>query len=846
MPYCYDPGAIEALRGRVDCLLAIHERGGLPVDVRDRITQVLRASFAQTVEVRRTGRITHDGFERLYTELLIMLGDESLTRSFASRFDLAAQNAAVFPGADLEPGGLNLSGQTGFEMYRLYQAAQYYQEALDRFYALSPTIWATLGGPAGQSVVTQATVTTWFERLTRASTQKARVASQIAGRYVGFNRPALARRVIERAYTAGYLESVIMSRLMLKMVDALPPEAEAQVQQIMQETQARYRLALLEMREAYESVTDAQTFLGIAPDFVPLPALDGADFRQSNAFEALMRRAQQKVEFAREREERALNSAREFDTDTAQFQSELVEIRTTYENQLADICGLFEGDDGAIYPAITRYGEKSGQTRVMADPCGATGSGALHEAIGALEGSHIELRQVVVQMQNVIESVEIERQRVAQQCDLQFELADYTWRQSGAVADLEQRIAKIRFGMDRADRALGHFNTILNLGLGGGIVFGVAAAAVETGVAFAELEVISKEREISELERDTARWTTEQQCETLVVDGNARMAELLLQLNELELDQLRKEIEINRAYAQVNALRSRARRFEQQQDVAQRLAINAEAARNDPNIRIFRNDAFLNADAAFDDAMRAAYRATLVFEYYTSQSFADADRLFFIRLVSRGEDNLEDYLADLQTDFEAFEQEFGLPDTRVMVLSLKDDILAVPYVDADGNGLSAAERTARMHAALADPRWLDANGFIALPFQTRLDALSPITHNHKVLSIEAAITGSDFGDHIARLYLEQAGTGVLRGSDDQLKFYRLPPRVAVLDPFFNGSKPFDANVYRNGHLRDRPLVNTAWTLYINQRSEAVNQDLNLQALSDIRLYVYYTDFTGGL
>ena len=70
--------------------------------------------------------------------------------------------------------------------------------------------------------------------------------------------------------------------------------------------------------------------------------------------------------------------------------------------------------------------------------------------------------------------------------------------------------------------------------------------------------------------------------------------------------------------------------------------------------------------------------------------------------------------------------------------------------------------------------------------------------------------------------------------------------LLVLNPFFNGGRdagPFDSTIYRNSRLRDRPLVNTAWDLIINRRSEEANADLNLQSLTDIRLFIYYSDFT---
>ncbi|MEO1266622.1 MAG: hypothetical protein AAFX99_00900, partial [Myxococcota bacterium] len=59
----------------------------------------------------------------------------------------------------------------------------------------------------------------------------------------------------------------------------------------------------------------------------------------------------------------------------------------------------------------------------------------------------------------------------------------------------------------------------------------------------------------------------------------------------------------------------------------------------------------------------------------------------------------------------------------------------------------------------------------------------------------------------------------------------------------NGREVFGSDVFRNYRLRDRPLLNTHWELVINQRNEFANQDINLQSLTDIRIFVFYNDFT---
>jgi len=137
VPYCYDPASIEDIRARVDCAAQVYTGyyAGLSQDTRAILKDFLvrNFSYSQVSVFGESVPLTYDGFERLYSELLIMMGDESYTSSFTARFDLAGQKIASFEGSKLEPGGIDLSGGAGFEMYRLYQATQYYQLALDRF-----------------------------------------------------------------------------------------------------------------------------------------------------------------------------------------------------------------------------------------------------------------------------------------------------------------------------------------------------------------------------------------------------------------------------------------------------------------------------------------------------------------------------------------------------------------------------------------------------------------------------------------------------------------------------------------------------------------------------------------
>ena len=104
-PYCYDPAAIEGLRERTDCLLSIYatfysDPSG-PSDTR--LFNYLEENFSlRTVPNPQGGLPTnYDGFEKLFAELVIMLGDDAYTAAFESRFDLAGLGTAGFEGGPL-------------------------------------------------------------------------------------------------------------------------------------------------------------------------------------------------------------------------------------------------------------------------------------------------------------------------------------------------------------------------------------------------------------------------------------------------------------------------------------------------------------------------------------------------------------------------------------------------------------------------------------------------------------------------------------------------------------------------------------------------------------------------
>jgi hypothetical protein len=193
--------------------------------------------------------------------------------------------------------------------------------------------------------------------------------------------------------------------------------------------------------------------------------------------------------------------------------------------------------------------------------------------------------------------------------------------------------------------------------------------------------------------------------------------------------------------AEVQRMYNNAQRLQNQFEEAASLAIDVQQAQNDPNVRIYQNDSIINADVSFNDALATAYRLTRVYEYYTSQSYARKEQLFLIRMVSSGQYNLENYLLQLENEYLLFGEQFGNPDLRVLVLSLRDDIMNIPRVGTDGQALTEDVRINLLRQRLRDPKRLDARGYLTLPFSTTVGDLSPVTRNHKIHHVEIDLQG---------------------------------------------------------------------------------------------------------
>ncbi|HVK78400.1 MAG TPA: hypothetical protein VM734_34110 [Kofleriaceae bacterium] len=852
-PYCYDAAQIEATADRVDCLLATY--AAHTGDWAAEPWAATRAFLTRSLSVVTTGGVETDGFERLHTELLTMLGDDAMARALSSRFDLASANGAGFFGSQFEPGGIDVAGIAGYEMKALYQAVQYYQLTTERFFTkVAPVVFAAIAaGDVGPGhVVSPAMVSTYLERLIGSSAKRAAAWSYIAERYRGFNRADLARSVMQRAYMGTYLESALLSRLMLDLVAANDSTNRDQIVAILDRAQHQYDAALARMREVFERISTAGDRFGFSPDYIPFPALDDNDSRYSNAFEAVLALARMRAETARQFEEDAIQSSRAFETNEAAFQSELVQIRVAKEARLAELCGSFDGNDGRVHPAIRRYAYLSDRTALIGDPCGFVGTGEIHARINELALLKSEIAELRRRIQHIVHRIDLEDQRVAGQCQRLATLRDFQIGEGNRRRTLQVSISEMENTVSLVERAVGYAGQVASMtqctaidcaavpGRIGGYL--AAAALGELTIGAIQTDIIDARDQLEVSHLADLRAQLDSECEALQIDVIPVIADLAESMTQLDHDVHQTLLRIKMELDTLTALRLEARRLEQEEADAEQLAIDVEAARSDPNVRVYTNTAMLNADRSFNRALEYAYRATRLLEYYKSASYAHADELYLIRMVTHGEYNLSNYLDELEDDYEAFRAEFHNRSQRAVRLSLANDILRIPTLAEDGRPLSVNERSALLREHLMDPRRLDARGRRTFELRTTLEQFAPCTFGHQINYVEIMLSGANLGDPNASVMLWQDGTGVIQRPDQGQNFHRLPPALVVATPRRDLDTAFEPSVYRNVGMRERPLVNTSWRLVFDELHPQ-NRDIRFEDLNDIFLYIYYTDFT---
>ena len=852
-PYCYDPRRINAISDRVDCLLELYDRYYADGDngdavVADRIRSYLKENFATRAEGGNGGdpALIEQGFETLRAELLIMLGDDMMTQALTAKHREQRAPAAPFEGFRLEPGGIQLSGAAGYEMFRLHQAMQLYDMVIERLHTLAPATGKAIDTrkvSTDRSFITREVAFNYLDRIARASTQRALVMSEIVNRYHRFGEPELARSVLERAHTRTSLESAALIALIREVNELTAYSDAARSKELLDRTQRGYYEALIALDGAREELDRGLDTHHLNSAVVPLPSL--TDAAPDTWLSQALSDAWAATNAAKLAEQAARQTTPEHDVDAVALEAELMRKLERHDTALRQLCGeISDDEDGTLYPAIVRYAHRDAEAALIGDPCGfapadkgATTS-AIEAAFGELEARTRNMRQTSEQLLHARHLLDQERERAASMCDGELDFTDYHFDMGGASVSASAALAASAAEQERAVRlrALVMRAIALRACDSGNPECRAARASLDaTLAATAGLELASEaevdalramHRELSKTSGD-ARWSGE--CEGRTIDADVRTRERLAELIALQVTLQREERDVLEAITAIERLWQRATHHQLAMDEDLSLAADLDATLRSPTSRIYQESAFLEADETFDAAHEAVYRLMLLFERTSQQTYADRDLILTARIASTGTNNLEALLQELESAILDFEEAQGQPDARVMQLSLRDDILHIPRLGADGDATSIDRRAVSLRGFLEETARRDASGRIVIPFSLEPPATSidGITHNDRVMAIDVRISSGGSNASVEDGTAQAKGVSVIHRADDETTYRVFSRDAATLTtgPAMQGNS--SAGV---------PLANSTWEL-------TIAPEVDLGGLSDIELVVYYSNRT---
>ena len=869
--YCYSPEEISEIAARNECLLYLYTKnpgyptGAFTGEKLEPVVKYIRESLSYSSLGGSYGIVTiQSGFEKLYSEFLVMMGDDALTAALSSRFDLAGVTIGDFPGEDFEADGINLTGLAGGEMRNFYKATQYFQSVLDRFQRNWLLISKLKENEPSRlnPVLTAKMATTYLNKVIDAAKKKAKAWSYIAERYQNLESPKLARAVIERAYNAAFFENVLISSAIRTVLVSAEAEKRAEIRANLKKAQTGFQVALHTMTKVNGQMDAGLNYFGYPDNYIPFPGLEVGAGRD-NGFEVQIFRAKDRITWASAKENAAIESSRSIATDAASFFKELEEVENGLEAQLLEKCGSFTSDDGQVYPAILDYVDYlPDNLKTGGDPCGSRlmKSGSIYDASQQslletleLKQSRRTLEEKVEQVHNQIAHMEASCAEISnfeqqlknngvEQMSIQHNISEANRgialanQAYGVASEVGQQMSSTKAGTSMNLDAVITAN-ITTLALGG-----VSMRATAITHAF----IRSDENRLEELRGMEMSVLPNKSCQMLTNEGERQIKDILVGMESARIEVTKALRELKLQAHRVNAEHKEAARLLAELHEMKELTINKAAAQNNPNFRIYRDDNVKNAEFAFKKVLAEAYKATKVYEYYTSQSYDGYSHLLQARMINYGENNLQNYLYDLEDAFWEFEDKYGTPELRVLPLSLKKHIFPGMRVSPRGEAYSEREMNNSVQEWITHS--LNEGGVANLSFRIGPEHVSPGTRVHKISYVEACVKNphQPAARH-PRVYLQMDGTSHIwelgKTTIDQPYNFESRPSIVTARWCTGEDFSWDAKIFQSNKFTQRPLFNTNWELSINFIEEPANTNYLPENFEDLHLFFYYYEYT---
>jgi hypothetical protein len=567
----------------------------------------------------------------------------------------------------------------------------------------------------------------------------------------------------------------------------------------------------------------ARLFERVGPDRNPLgfsvyhvPFVFRPESGPPTNFEQARDQASTTVQDAQESEEAAVTANRSWEQEAYDLTHQYTELELESKASLYEICGGTEGEPNV-------------------DGCGTgcdlpTAGGQLCQELENVRYEQLGIELSAQRVQNVWDQVKVETDRAAAVGNVRQEnirVIKATGDALSVLTLMDAYIASMQQFMSIASNS-----NLWNAGAPLGLAAASALLQMERGMLAAERE---------QLQALQSAHVEESSMEIEFINSMATIKNLLLQLSTLSIEGHMQAIRAAQAAMRAYHLRGKVDQLLAQR--ADREDLLNHSPKDDPAYRLLRDWTALRAERQFEKALSKAYLAARAFEYETNTDYPCIESHLF---TSRRAVELEDFLAQLTDNYNAFNGVYLNAQTYVDEVSLREDILGLNDPVTDPVTHEEVSPQEQFRRVLLAPTNLDGLGGASIPFYTSITegngVFSTLLCNDRITSIEVMLVGDFLGDNVAYVQIAQSGASLLRACDarpweglEHLVEYNITPHTFLVQA---GVNSYGIGVPNQGP-RGRSVAFASWLLRF-PGGHPGNDDVDLTHLDDVVLKITHT------
>lgn len=381
----------------------------------------------------------------------------------------------------------------------------------------------------------------------------------------------------------------------------------------------------------------------------------------------------------------ALNTRKNFLHNAADYQTQFSNIKNEYESQLIELAGI-DDSSSELKPNLDNP---------------QTGGGLIEQQIDNIEVANNEIQKIKLQMQNIISSVDIERERALKNKEVSDKKIKMINSKGAEVGQLQKQISYIQGDMAFASGMAAAAAAAVNSTQGLNVVTNTLTLGSQSVLNFgihATNAVIQRElnQQIGRKQKAIARIQTEKEAKfvyfTQSVEANnsaALIQNKFLDIRVLQIDLLNSQIRLGQEVDRLAGFYTKMNMLRSQMNGAQNRLLQKNAI--DPIYRIEVTKSAIEADETFKQAQLWSYLMIRALEYkwplYTEGKDSSINSYKADVIKARTAEQLKTKASAMASFYDDVNESKPTPNTYYSSFSLKEDYLGFDI------GSSASEAT---------------------------------------------------------------------------------------------------------------------------------------------------------